>query len=172
MHRVLAALSLAATVDAFSAGAAVRHPLALFTSVRAAPATVDAFSVGAAVKHPLVGSAPLRDSHNVMRRTVSVTMEAADEVWSRYILLRPSPDECALEEREDGGESRHVLGTTCGTERKPGTLRTFLFSSVLCLLVAVPVLLTSPLIFPMLIEVSTPWCPCIICICAHCMHGT
>jgi hypothetical protein len=45
-----------------------------------------------------------------------------------------------------------VAGTTCDTERVPGTLRTIVLSSVLCTLVAVPALMANPSVVEKILE--------------------
>ena len=84
----------------------------------------------------------------------------SDNWFDRLVLLRPSGcDECAADDDQCAVEP-HVLGTTCETERVPGTLRTTIFSSLLCILIAIPLLLANPAVLPKLVEVSTP----VVCI--------
>jgi len=79
--------------------------------------------------------------------------------WSEYVLLRPSESTCQNSCEVDQPDCaddicRHVLGATCETKRVPGTLRTLIFSTLVCGLCAIPFLLSNPLVFPRLLEVA------------------
>lgn len=78
------------------------------------------------------------------------------DVWSEFVLLRPPADECEVEQAFNGTDfefhANHVVGTTCDTERAPGTLRTIVLSSVLCTLVAVPALMANPSVVEKILE--------------------
>ena len=77
------------------------------------------------------------------------------EAWDKFILLRPSGcDECAIDDDTCMDDRKHELGTTCQTERVPGTLRTALFSSLLCSLIALPILLTNEAVMGKLLEAA------------------
>lgn len=76
------------------------------------------------------------------------------DAWSKYVLLRPSS--CQLDEDGDIGPSEaHPLGATCETERIPGTLRTIIFSSVVCVIMGLPLLLANPVVLPKVVELAT-----------------
>lgn len=76
--------------------------------------------------------------------------------WSEFVLLRPPADECEVEQAFNGTafefHANHVAGTTCDTERVPGTIRTIVMSSVLCTLVAVPALMANPSVVEKILE--------------------
>ena len=87
---------------------------------------------------------------------LAIVEDTPKDAWfDRFVLLRPSGcDECKID--EECAVEPHELGTTCETERVPGTLRTVIFSSLFCVLVAIPVLLANPAVLPKLVEVCTP----------------
>ena len=66
------------------------------------------------------------------------------EAWDRYVLLRPSSSD------DENGEE----GAGWWAGRTPGTARTILISSVICSFVALPALLTNPLVLTRLIELA------------------
>ena len=77
-----------------------------------------------------------------------------DDWFQRFVLLRPQGcDECTVD--NECAVEPHELGPTCETERVPGTLRTFIFSSIFCCLVAIPLLLANPAVLPKLLEVCS-----------------
>ena len=89
----------------------------------------------------------------VLRQRAPIRMR---DVWSEFVLLRPPADECEVEQAFNGTafefHANHVAGTTCDTERVPGTLRTIVLSSVLCTLVAVPALMANPSVVEKILE--------------------
>ena len=86
----------------------------------------------------------------------SVAVLRLGKAWSEYVLLRPPPDECEVEQAFEGTSFEfhrsHLVGTSCETKRVPGTVRTFIISSVLCTLIALPVLMANPAVVEKLLE--------------------
>ena len=93
-------------------------------------------------------------STRVLRRRAPI--RKMRDAWSEFVLLRPPADECEVEQAFNGTafefHANHVAGTTCDTERVPGTIRTIVMSSVLCTLVAVPALMANPSVVEKILE--------------------
>lgn len=66
-----------------------------------------------------------------------------EEAWAKYVLLRPGMSYDELRESTLNPETR-----------TPGTVRTIFLTSFLCILVAIPYVLTNPAVFPRLIELA------------------
>lgn len=97
---------------------------------------VQAFSVvgahGLAVKP--------RNPQCVMTLDQQNASSPVDEIMSKYVLLRP---------KDFDNEDRSGWNA-----RTPGTARTILFSSLFCLLVALPYILTQPAVLVKLVELA------------------
>ena len=115
-------------------------------------------------------------AHAIRPRRVEAPITArlldVNKLWAEYVLLRPTADECEIKDAFEGTTfelskaPQHGFGADCQTARTPGTLRTAVFSTFLCLLIAVPVLVSNPLVVQKLLEVRairrlesrrTPW---------------
>ena len=98
--------------------------------------TVQAFSVGGAHR---LHTKPNR-CVPVMSSDQQNTSSPVDDMMNKYVLLRP-PD--FKDDERSGWDAR-----------TPGTARTILFSSLFCMLVALPYILTQPAVLVKLVEIA------------------
>lgn len=117
---------------------------------------VGSLLTAAYVPHCPRSSLPRPLSRPLSRAGLLTARLADDKAWSEFVLLRPTADECEIEEAFEGSSfefhKSHVVGTSCDTERVPGTMRTIIICSVLCTLVAIPTLMANPAVLEKLLE--------------------
>ena len=76
----------------------------------------------------------------IRRQNAIIMNDFFEDAWAKYVLLRPN-----------GDDSEDRKGWAA---RTPGTARTILLSSLFCVLVALPVLLTNPVVLTRLLEAA------------------
>ena len=72
-----------------------------------------------------------------------------NDVWARYVLLRPG---MSYTELKEATKTRNRLAPE---SRIPGTFRTVVLAHAICFLAALPAVLTSDTVFPKLLGVAT-----------------
>ena len=72
-----------------------------------------------------------------------------NDVWARYVLLRPG---MSYSELKEATLRRNKLSPT---DRIPGTYRTVVLAHAICFIAAIPAVLTSDEVFPKLLGVAT-----------------